>query len=339
MVEVARLHALRESAVVLDGGTHDVLRAMGNDRVTFLHRITSGTVAGKTPGQGSRTLLLDVRGRVLASLLAFVRAKSVRLLAPGGQGSEIAAGLAKFAVMDDFQIAPEADLATLAILGPRAAMVLGAVGVPVPSSLLESPLYDHLDAASEAYGPLWIAHGRACGTDGLCVVASCGAREALVEALLAQGTPRLAPEIAEALRISALEPKPGSEIVPERFPVEIGLGPAIDHGKGCYVGQETIVRMRDRGIIRKRLVLLRLAGDDVPSPGDKVAAEASPAAGQVTSAGCLPGDRPVALAIVASAIPVGAAVQIQHGDVRLAAEVTAESPPWGDSQRLEHRTG
>ena len=329
MVETGDLQALRESAVVLDGTGHDVLRVTGNDRITFLHRVTSGSVVGKTPGQGSRTLLLDVRGRILASLVAFVRADSVRLLVPVGQGSEVVAGLAKFAIMDDFQIAPEMDLASLAILGPHAGDALAKVGVPAPPTLLESPLFTHVDVASETYGSLWIAHGRACGTDGLCVIASHSARETLVESLLATGTNRLAPDTAEALRISAMEPKLGSEITPDRFPVEIGLGSAIDHGKGCYVGQETIVRMRDRGIIRKRLVLLRLAGADLPSPGDTIATEAVPAAGQITSAGCLPGDHPVALAIVASAIPVDAAVQIQHGAMQMTAEVAAESPPWG----------
>jgi folate-binding protein YgfZ len=329
MADMTTLQALRESAVFLDGAGHDVLRATGNDRVTFLHRITSGTIAGKAPGAGSRTLLLDVRGRVLASFLTFVRARSVRLLVSAGQGSELAAGLAKYAIMDDFQVVPESELATLAILGPHAVQALGEAGVPVPPELLEAPLFDHVEVTSPALGPLWIAHGRACGTDGLCVVANRPAREVLVAALLAKGTPRLEPDVAEALRISALEPKPGSEILPERFPVEVGLGAAIDHGKGCYVGQETIVRMRDRGIIRKRLVHLRLSGADIPAPGDKIVTAEQPNAGLITSVGHLPGELPIALAIVASAVPVGASVQIQHEGAQLTADVVAESLPWG----------
>ncbi|HEX7508847.1 MAG TPA: hypothetical protein VF550_18890, partial [Polyangia bacterium] len=120
MTDMATLQALRESAAFVDGAGHEVLRATGSDRVTFLHRITSGTIVGKTAGQGSRTLLLDVKGRLLASLLAFVRAKSVRLLVSAGQGAEVVAGLTQFAVMDDFQIVPEAEVATLAVLGPQA---------------------------------------------------------------------------------------------------------------------------------------------------------------------------------------------------------------------------
>jgi hypothetical protein len=328
MSDLPELQALRESAVVLGGAGHDVLRATGNDRVGFLHRITSGKVAGTEPGQGSRTLLLDVRGRVLASLLVFVRGKSVRLIAPGGQGADTVAGLSKYAIMDDFQIVLEPDLATLAVLGPQAASVLAGAGVPVSPLLMEAPLYAHADVASESYGPLWIAHGRASGADGLCVAASKTARDALVQALCDRGTPRLSQEIAEALRVAAMEPKPGSEITPDRFPVEIGLGVAIDHTKGCYVGQETIVRMRDRGIIRKRLVLLRLAGESAPTSGDKLVAP-DQAVGQITSAGCLPGETAVALAILAAAIPVGATVQIQHVNALLDAEVAAESRPWG----------
>jgi folate-binding protein YgfZ len=328
MSDLPELQALRASAVLAGGAGHDVVRATGNDRVSFLHRITSGKVAGTEPGQGCRTLLLDVRGRVLASLLVFVRGKSVRLIVPGGQGADIVAGLSKYAIMDDFQIVLEPELATLAVLGPQAARALADVGVPTLPSLLEAPRYAHAEAASESYGPLWIAHGRANGMDGLCVAAGKAARDALAQALLDRGTPRLSQEIAEALRIAAMEPKPGNEITPDRFPVEIGLGADIDHSKGCYVGQETIVRMRDRGIIRKRLVLLRLAGESTPAPGDKLVA-LDQSVGQITSVGCLPGERPLALAILAAAIPVGAVVQIQHADAPLDAEVAAESRPWG----------
>jgi folate-binding protein YgfZ len=328
MPESTTLQALRESAVVFDGAGHDVLRATGNDRQTFLQRITSGTVASKTAGQGSRTLLLDVRGRVLASLIVFVRARSVRLLVAAGQGTEVAAGLGKYAIMDDFQIGVENELGTLAILGPQSIDVLTALGVSSVPPLLQAPLYEHAEVAS-SFGPLWLAHGRACGTDGLCVVSTREARDALVQALVAKGVACLDPALAEALRIVALEPKVGAEITPDRFPVEIGLGAAIDHGKGCYVGQETIVRMRDRGIVRKRLALLRVTGEALPAAGDKVSGPSTPTAGQITSVGQAPGEAPVALAVLASAVPVGATVQIEHAGASLAAEVAGESLPWG----------
>lgn len=329
MSDPAELRALREAAVLIDLDAHDVLRATGNDRASFLHRITSGKVAGTEPGQGCRTLLLDVRGHVLASLLVFVRQRSLRVVVSGGQGETIAAGLAKYAIMDDFQIAPEVGLTTLAVLGPNAGAALEAAGVPGGQALLGGPLLAHQEVASERFGNVWLAHGRRCGVDGLCVALGQPGREALAGALVQTGAPRLPSDIADAVRIAALEPAPGKEITPDRFPVEVGLGPAIDHGKGCYVGQETIVRMRDRGMVRKRLALLRLAGDDLPNAGDKITAEGQPAAGQITSAARLPGGPPLALAVLASAVPVGASVRIQRAGTELPAEVTADVPPWG----------
>jgi folate-binding protein YgfZ len=329
MPDTNPIQALRESAVLLEGPGHDVLRATGNDRVSFLARITSGTVASLDPGRGGRTLLLDVRGRVLASLLAFVRGKSVRLITASGQGAEIVAGLSKYAIMDDFQIVPESELATLAVLGPKAGEALEGIGIAGCAALLAAPLFNHHDTTSERFGLVWVAHGRASGTDGLCIVAAKSARDALAEALRQSGVVSLPAEIADALRIAALEPAVGKEIAPDRFPVEVGLGKAIDHGKGCYVGQETIVRMRDRGVIRKRLVLLQLQEGGTASPGDKVTAEGQANAGLVTSVGALPGRPPVALGIVASAVPVGASVQIQHAEAPAGAEIVGESPPWG----------
>ena len=329
MTSPIALQSLRDAAVLSGGAGHDVLRATGKDRVVFLQRITSGKIAGVEPGQGSQTLLLDVRGHVLCRLLVFVREQSLRIIVPAGQGASVAEGLSKYAIMDDFQIVAEAELASLAVLGPKAEATLIAAGIPVPSGLLGLPLYAHADVTSDAHGPVWIAHGRALGSEGLCVVAKRPDRDAIVQALLGAGVPSLPGEMAEALRILALEPKLGSEITPDRFPVEVGLAAAIDHGKGCYVGQETIVRMRDRGNVRKRLALLRLSGADAPKPGDKLAAEGQPAAGVVTSAGCLPGESAVALAIVATAVPLGAKVDILDADGKLSAEVAAEVPPWG----------
>jgi len=323
------IQSLQNGAVLLDGAGHDVLRATGNDRVSFLQRITSGKLSGLEAGQGTETLLLDVRGRVLARLLVFVRGKSARIIVPAGQGDFVAAGLSKFAIMDDFQLAVEGELASLAVLGPKASEALTSAGVAVPPGLAELPLYCHAEIASEKHGPVWAAHGRACGVDGLCLVATVSARAAIVDALVSSGVPRLPVEMAEALRIAAMEPKLGSEITPERFPVEIGLGSAIDHNKGCYVGQETIVRMRDRGNIRKRLVLLRLGGSDLPKVGDKLTGEGQPTAGVITSVGALPGGSPVALAIVATAVPVGAKVDVQREGGPVSGEIAGEVPPWG----------
>jgi folate-binding protein YgfZ len=51
----------------------------------------------------------------------------------------------------------------------------------------------------------------------------------------------------------------------DTIPVEAGIHDrAIDYTKGCYTGQEVIVRIRDRGHVNRSLRQLMLG--DVPAP-------------------------------------------------------------------------
>jgi len=124
---------------------------------------------------------------------------------------------------------------------------------------------------------------------------------------------------------SHMEPRFGAEITPDYFPMEVGLDAAIDYAKGCYLGQEPIVRIRDRGHINWRLVGLDIAGSDDPAALDPIETDAKPKAGRVTSASRLPDGRGVALAMLHTSVPVGATIRIRHGDARIDAQVRAEA--------------
>ena len=76
----------------------------------------------------------------------------------------------------------------------------------------------------------------------------------------------------EALRIAACAPKGGVDFAyGDAFPhdADFDLLSGVDFGKGCYVGQEVVSRMRHRGSARKRLVKVKVAGEP-PSPGTPV---------------------------------------------------------------------
>jgi folate-binding Fe-S cluster repair protein YgfZ len=110
--------------------------------------------------------------------------------------------------------------------------------------------------------------------------------------------------------------------------MEVGLAGAVDYQKGCYLGQEPIVRIRDRGHINWRLVGLDVvdsAGPGTPATGDALEADTKPKAGRVTSAARLPDGRGVALAVLHTSIPVGAEIRIRHGEAASVARVRAEA--------------
>lgn len=72
------------------------------------------------------------------------------------------------------------------------------------------------------------------------------------------------------LRVEAGYPEYGVDMDSRTIPVEAGLlDRAFDHGKGCYTGQEVIVRIRDRGRVNWLLRALRF-GDALVRPGEQL---------------------------------------------------------------------
>jgi folate-binding protein YgfZ len=91
-------------------------------------------------------------------------------------------------------------------------------------------------------------------------------------------------EALEVLRIEGAVPKWGVDMDENTIPVEAGLeARAINYDKGCYIGQETIARIKTYGHVNRRLVQMVFTGESVPGRGDKIFVEGREV-GQVTSA-------------------------------------------------------
>ena len=104
---------------------------------------------------------------------------------------------------------------------------------------------------------------------------------ALRDALEAGGLRRAGAEDAEALRILRGSPRMGADFGPDALPAEVGLGSAIDLTKGCFLGQESVARVRNLGhppwTLRHMRTAATLAAGDPVWDGDETA-------GVVTSA-------------------------------------------------------
>jgi folate-binding protein YgfZ len=96
-------------------------------------------------------------------------------------------------------------------------------------------------------------------------------------------------EILETLRLENGIPKWGAELTASTLPPEAGphMLAAISYTKGCYVGQETIARLKSIGHVNKTLVFLRSANEKFPAPGAKLLIEEREV-GAITSSGFSP---------------------------------------------------
>lgn len=88
--------------------------------------------------------------------------------------------------------------------------------------------------------------------------------------LEAAGAVSVGPAVWDALRVESGFPRYGVDMDETTIPIEAGLEDrAFDHDKGCYTGQEVVVRILHRGRVNWRLRALRF-GDLDAKPGDKL---------------------------------------------------------------------
>lgn len=111
---------------------------------------------------------------------------------------------------------------------------------------------------------------------------------AVSAALIADGLPELDATDVEAMRIAAGHARWGADMNEETIPLEAGLlDRAISQTKGCYVGQEVIVRILHRGAgrVAKRLMRIAFNADQAepPAPGTTITIDGAEV-GKLTSA-------------------------------------------------------
>jgi len=144
------------------------------------------------------------------------------------------------------------------------------------------------------------------------------------ETLVAAGARPIGHEAYESLRIEAGTPLFGHDVDESVLLPEIPFENLLSHTKGCYPGQEVVVRIRDRGHVNRMLRGLAIDGDQVPEEGAEILADDT-TIGKVTSAVRSFGlSRPIALAFVRRqhAEP-GTRVSVRFSGTTVAATVSA----------------
>lgn len=118
------------------------------------------------------------------------------------------------------------------------------------------------------------------------VVSSRPFLQSLWESLREGGCSPLGRAAWETLRVEGGRPAFGVDMDDDTIPVEAGVHDrAIDYEKGCYTGQEVIVRIRDRGRVNRHLRRLLLGDRPTPAPGTELfRLDGARAVGWITSA-------------------------------------------------------
>lgn len=268
--------AARRATAVARWPSRAAFAVRGTAATAFLQRVITADVSNLGVGNGTRSLLLDVHGHVLADLDVWADADGLVVGAHVDTMARALDELARRVLRADVTLAT-LPCHSLAIHGPTAAATLRRLGIEAP----DAAPYRHRRATVS--GASLHVRRTARVADGLEVAAT---DAQAIEELLGRlrdddRVPLLDHAETVALRVEAGVPEWGAELTGHEFPQELGLDAAVSFDKGCYLGQETVARIHYRGHVNRHLRGLRLSAST--STGATLRAEGVEA-GSVTTA-------------------------------------------------------
>jgi aminomethyltransferase len=314
----AEYDAVRRHVGVIERGDRGVIEATGRDRAGFLHALLSNEIKALAPGQGCAATLLDVHGKVQVTLLVWVLDDRIVLVTPPGMAASTYEQLDKYLFAEKVALEDVSASRTLILLaGPEAPALAGRLTGAAPPETPWSSVAATLDGRD-----VRIVRGNAeTGEPEIWILGDATART--WDAAIAAGARPVGQTAVETLRIEAGTPRFGRDVDASVLLPEIPFDALVSQAKGCYPGQEVVVRIRDRGHVNRHLRGLLLDGADVPETGAEIWADGA-AVGRVTSATRSPAlGRAVALGFVRRqhAEP-GTRVEVRSGGHTLAARVS-----------------
>lgn len=295
----------------------------GKDRTSYLQGLLTNDVLGLTTGTGCYAAWLTPQGRMLTDLHVFESGDMMLLDVPAALVQTTLERLDQFLFGEDVQLT---DLS-------EALRAIWIHGNAAPGVVERVTGLAGLDAWSEyrnvradvAGSPAVVARVSQLGVPGFCIYVAPDHEDSVRRALESAGASVADPVSIEAARVEAGYPVFGVDMTEETIPLEAGIEDrAISLTKGCYVGQEVIIRVlhRGHGRVVKRLVGLRVDGG-VPSSGARILS-GDREIGKVTSAARSSGLGPIALGYVhRDFVSPGTHVEVEDKAGRLPAVVSA----------------
>lgn len=250
------------------------VRLSGADGRAFLHALVTNDILSLEPGGVCYAALLTPQGRMITDMTVVRGAGDVlHLVVPSDAAAPLAARLDNAIFAEAVEVADVTpSTAHFSVTGPAAG--------------------DAVSHAVEALGPDGAAgavtwRSDELGIEGVDVIVPAAASARLRTGLDRHAAP-LSRHARETLRVEAGRPEFHVDMTQETIPLEANLlERAISTTKGCYVGQEVIIRVLHRGggRVARRLARLQFDGgeEDVPSAGTLLSADGREI-GRVTSA-------------------------------------------------------
>ena len=232
----------------------------GNGTRDWLNTMLTNNVAKLDVGQGQYTFLLNDRGGVIDDLIVYRRHDNQFFLVVNAAKIEEDFVWMQKSVSGGVSVLNCSSLfAAIAIQGPRSAELMADLG--------ELPTRNHIRDLKIAECSTMIARTGYTGEDGFELFLPGGLAPFIWNRLLDLGKPLGVRPCGlgsrDTLRIEVCYPLNGSDLSPDRTPLEAGLGSFVDLKKGEFIGREALCAQKKAGV-RQRLSALRASEKSPP---------------------------------------------------------------------------
>jgi tRNA-modifying protein YgfZ len=301
--------ALQARSGLLDRRRRGRILLTGADRRSYLQGLLTNDILALGPRGGCYAALLTPQGRMISDMRVSELGGMVLIDLPASTAGPVRQRLADFVFSEDVDVQDAATrFAHLAVYGPTAPDVLAAVltqgAAPADAATREAlgamPV-NAVEPLAFQDAPVFVVPSDDYGVAGFELFAGPDAADRLAAACREAGAVDVSAETVDVTRVEAGVPEFGPDMDEHTIPLEAGIEDrAISLTKGCYVGQEIIIRVlhRGHGRVARRLVGLVAPGEAPLDRDDRLHHDGRDV-GVVTSAVVSPRlGRPIALAYV-----------------------------------------
>ena len=278
---------MTEYEVVRDGGAGLIdlsssrgrIRVSGSEATMFLNGLITNDVKNLAQNRWMPAVFPTVQGRLIGAVRV-IRGSEPSLLIDTETASHeaVVKTISRFTLAGDFKVADvTSETALLSLQGQGA--------VEIVQKVFEQDLSENgVVETTWQDVPVTIIRASHTPEDGFDLFIDSSRKAELQQALEAEGAQPVGDDTFEILRVEAGIARYGIDMDETNVVPETNLDDAVSFTKGCYVGQEIIVRIKHRGHPAKKLTGLRFETDQQIEPGAIILSKENQEIGRVTSA-------------------------------------------------------
>ena len=281
---------MTEYETVRDGGAGLIdlsamrgrIRVSGSEATMFLNGLITNDVKNLAQNRWMPAVFPTVQGRLIGAVRV-IRGSGPEFLIDTETTSHDAVlkTVSRFTLAGDFKVADvTSDTALLTVQGQGAAEIIQKVFEQAASDLPQNGVVE----TTWQNVPVTLIRASHTGEDGFDLFIDSSRKAELQQALEAAGAQPVGEDTFEILRVEAGIARFGQDMDETNVVPETNLDDAVSFTKGCYVGQEIIVRIKHRGHPAKKLTQLHFETDQQIEPGAVIRSTENQEIGRVTSA-------------------------------------------------------